>query len=321
MSNIFLLQNVSNIIIDGITFDGNKSNITSTSQNYHKAIFIVNGENIILNNCTFKNFYHQSVQVASVRIGAADETLPGVTNLTMNNCISDYTLCLLQVTNSISSYINVQNCKALHSGEHGIVFYKNSDNITIENCVVDTTGLGGGASNTGHGIRLYKNKNVYINNCKISNIHGNGISNVTEDKSTNVYILNNVIDSVGTSNAGIYLKCDKSVVKNNKITNISQQGINVIGDYNIIDSNEIVNSNLGILNEGNYNKISSNIINTCTYRGANIQNSSNTSIFNNTFIDITNHDCYIANTCTDSMISLNNGTIVNRGTIKQEDIQ
>ena len=322
LGNVFLLEDVSNIIIDGITFDGNKSNIISTSQNYHKAIFIVNGENITLNNCTFKNFYHQSVQVASVRIGAADENLPGISNLLMNNCVSDYTLCLLQVTDSISNYINIQNCKALHSGEHGIVFYKNSNNITIENCVIDTTGLGGGVSLSGHGIRLYKNKNVYINNCKISNTYGKGITSVTEDAVDNVNILNCVVDTVGTGSQGIYLKGSHSSIISCKIKNVPEQGIDILGDRNQIARNEIKTSKLGIvLESGSYNKLESNIIDTCSNRGMNINDASNTTIFDNTFIDITDYDCYITNTCTDSMISLNNGTITNRGTIKQDDVQ
>ena len=322
LGNIFLLEDVSNVIIDGITFDGNKSNITSTSENYHKAILIVNGENITLNNCTFKNFYHQSVQVASVRTGPADENLPGISNLIMNNCSSNYTLCLLQITNSISNNINITNCKALNNGEHGIVFYKNIDNINIENCIIDTTGLGGGVSQTGHGIRLYKNKNVYINNSKILNALGRGITSVTEDTVENVNILNCIIDTVGTGSQGIYLKGSHSAIISCKIKNITEDGINIIGDKNQITRNEINTSKNGItLDNGSYNKLESNIISKCSNRGMNITNSNNTTIFDNTFIDITDFDCLLANTCTDSMISLNNGTIVNRGTIKQDDIQ
>ena len=321
LGNMFLLQEVDNITIDGLTFDGNKDNVEYVYENYHKAFYIIDCENISFENCTFKNFHHQAVQVTSVRVGTANPALPGVKNLSMVNCNTDYTLCLLQVTNSISSRINVINCIAKHLGEHGIVFYKNTDDITIENCIVDTTGLGGGASNTGHGIRLYKNSNVRIVNNTILNTKGKGITCVDEDICNNVTISDNIVDTTGTGNDGIYYHGNNATIENNKISNIAERGIYLIGDNNIVTGNRINTVKTGCISDGDNNTLSFNIIDTTSYRGMNIQNSDKTYILGNRYSNTTDYACYIANTCTNSKITNNFGTIANRGTLLADDVQ
>ena len=321
LGNMFLLQEVDNISIDGLTFDGNKDNVPYVYDNYHKAFYIIDCENISFSGCKFINFHHQAVQVASVRVGAADETKPGVKNLDVINCTADHTLCLLQVTNSISSGINVYGCTATNLGEHGIVFYKNINNINIENCLIDTTGLGGGASSTGHGIRLYKNTNVKIVNNKVYNTFGNGITGVVEDTCDNVTIVGNIIDTVGTANDGIYYHGNNSTIENNKISNITERGIYLIGDNNIVTGNRINTVKTGCISDGDNNTLSFNIIDTTTYRGMNIQNSDKTYILGNRYSNTTDYACYIANTCTNSKITNNFGTISNRGTLLADDVQ
>ena len=290
---LFEITSSSNIKIDGCNFYGNfggQSTPHASATSFYRGFVVSNSDKIVFENCNFKNFKSNAINVLYkdwYKDSSTDyevmKTRKGVHGLEIKKCIFNDVANALQVICSDSKGIKITDNDVNVVSEHAFSFYPYTTNIIIDNNTI---------TNNAHvGIRCYGNSNVVITNNNIANT-GIGISSDgygTDNITNNIMIDNNVINTfnnVYSNGVGIGANGSHIAITNNKLSNTGEKGINISG-YNINVSNNAVDNvgAFGIIIENNPNnnsiKIYNNNINHSGNVGIHTLNFSKANIKNN----------------------------------------
>ena len=233
--------------------------------------------------------------------------------------------------------INLENC-TLNSGSADCVYFAGSNSVTVD---------GGTYTGAAQPFSFESTANVTLRNC---NLGGNteGTFNITGSN----YVLNGVTglkqiqvvsgasdveitacELNGSSNNGIMVQVDNTVVQNNTIYNSGSNGIYVAASNTKISNNTIENStNVGIyFQRGANNDIGNNTVKNSGFMGFYMRGDTNSNIHDNTFSGnavteggngegvVLDYNCngtrLVNNTITDTKsfkANIGNGIIVNR---------
>ena len=316
------------------------------------VLYKLNNMNISIDSV---NFYYDKCQSSSA-LKFAIKVNSYSTNVSITNCtfesdmqypIKDSSGISAGGVTSVNSSININNC-SFNKLNGKAVYFENTGNGKIENCIIDSCC---------NGIELIRTQNEYIKNNKITNgvSHqaGSGIflsaaycyDPFFSDKSCNNIIVGNYIDNAaigvpGSWLGGIHLRfrCKYNVIKNNVV---SHNGIGIYLETDN-DNNQITNNNcsynnsdidasngygqgieLDWLNDNNYIAY-----NNCSFNGGSspgdgfgieIRNSSYSRGLSDGFVDnkfnmITNNQC--KNNKNVGLVLLGTGTIATGNIVK-----
>ena len=224
--NMLNLQNVENVLIENITFDGSKANSLNDSGTGGNLIVVgTDTSNITINKCIFKNSWYDGIIV--------------------DNYSSNY-----------DNNVEIKNCSFDANGRNGISI-GSAINVTIHDC--DFQNINGDkAPQLGIDIEPYSLTNSKLNNINIYNINiyncYDGIAitldNLASSNNCNISISNIHIDCNNVENArGLYLgyynnsSSHLNLLINNVTVENAQLGIN-ISDFNKNYNVEIKNITL-----------------------------------------------------------------------------
>ena len=224
-SHVFYTSGKDSVTFRGITFNGNKSNNSTTPRT---MLTFYNSTNIIVENCEVRDTYtsmmtlngSSDVNISKCRFinsdGIVSATGPAihanpVNNLTIDSCycenISDHFLYITCADeNLFSKNIIVSNCilnscgaNALTAGS-ALCFYANTRDVLVNNTIIKNSHAGIYVGQQGS--YTFVPKNVTISNCLIDGVNLNALSirGVSEDKVKNIKIDNTEIKNSPQTN-------------------------------------------------------------------------------------------------------------------------
>ena len=304
-SDRLLLNNVSDAINSGLNSDWNETNPSSIKyiENKPKSMPADGGNADTVGGYTAeqlltnKNFYDYTV-------GTSDYT-------------NDQVYIVLDNSDDIITIENIINCINKNKG-NSVLFkpgnYSTDKEFIIKASNTTFTGIGNASKLVKGSVRIIGNNNVFEN---ITFVNDNtGIVNKTA-----IYIEgnNNVIkyNNITNYNEGIIIEGSDNVIEHNTIVNIRNNSIKLTSEINsnygnIIDKNNIKNSNIGISILSSNNSLCKNYItkNNILNSNVGIVLSNTISDKSKTTLNIINENIVIRGRGEKSEYSLNQKTII-----------
>ena len=282
--NITGYNGTKNVIIDGITFDGQNEDTSPLT-----IIGLSHAQNITITNCTFKNLHIWHM----IEINASK-------NIIVNNCrFENYGLSGTQCTEAVQIDAMIDNTVFPWGGS-----YDNTpcDNVTIENCVFENIGdvnsnvkaIGNHTFKKGvthDKIKIIGNKfenvawAIYLRDCNNVMVHNNITKNVhcffrteTVDNSLSDFLITNN-HYIGTATGSYDNMLDGRFIMIQASGNTNGCAVN---NVTITDNNVYNVTGHAIGLTANYVKINNNFINNYGRNGIYVYGGNNGSIYGNT---------------------------------------
>jgi len=255
-----------NILLRGLTLDGNKANITARAQCgvYFETVGTATTPGCRIENCIGKNFRYPAFYLYTIyncvvkgnTVIASDETgmylHDGAYNIVSGNICIDNNDAGIEVVGVGIPYSTVIGNVCNNNGYGGIL-------VEAEYCSI----VGNTCRGNMYGIITFAANNTITGNTTIANV----LDGMNINFGENSTITGNTL--IGNGRDGIAIGSDYCTVSGNTATKNDRQGIAVWGDHNNINGNTVYDNGKGaaatydgifIKEPSDYNNIQNNIV-------------------------------------------------------------